>query len=165
VPAKKKQSSTRRSAWALTWLLMCVTLIALSGCGASKSTNAIDTPTPPEPQHVPEPFTHHQQLVEQGASLILSDGCSACHLDKTTHALGPNFASFAGHDVTLADGRHVLVDEHFVQEALLHPTKNPIAGYDPELMLTAIEHLHLSSRPEQVAALAAFIEQMGPEPG
>jgi cytochrome c oxidase subunit II len=97
--------------------------------------------------------------------LILSDGCSACHLDKTTHALGPNFASFAGHDVKLADGRHVLVDERFVREALLHPTKNPIAGYDPALMLTATEHLHLSSRPEQVAALAAFIEQMGPEPG
>jgi cytochrome c oxidase subunit 2 len=103
--------------------------------------------------------------VEQGASLIVADGCSACHLDKTTRALGPNFESFAGHDVTLADGRRVLVDEHFVREALLHPTKNPIAGYDPALMLTATEHLHLSSRPEQVAALAAFIEQMGPEPG
>ncbi len=164
MPAKKKQSSTR-STWIVAALLTSVILIALSGCGASKSTSAVDSPTPPEPQHAPEPFTHHQQLVEQGASLILSDGCSACHLDKTTPALGPNFASFAGHDVTLADGRHVLVDEHFVREALLHPTKNPIAGYDPALMLTAVEHLHLSSRPEQVAALAAFIEQMGPEPG
>jgi hypothetical protein len=146
-------------------LLASAIFIALSGCGASKDTSAIDSPTPPEPQHAPEPFTRHQQLVEQGASLIVSDGCSACHLDKTTHDLGPSFTSFAGHDVTLADGRHVLVDEHFVREALLHPTKNPIAGYDPALMLSAIEHLHLSSRPGQVAALAVFIEQMGPEPG
>jgi hypothetical protein len=146
-------------------LLASLILIALSGCGASSSTSAIDSPTPPEPQHAPEPFTHHQQLVEQGASLIVFDGCSACHLDKTTHSLGPNFANFAGHNVTLTDGHHVLVDEHFVREALLHPTKHPIVGYDPELMLTATEHLHLRSRPQQVAALAAFIEQMGPEPG
>jgi hypothetical protein len=146
-------------------LLASVVFVALSGCGASKSTNAVDTPTPPEPQHAPEPFTRHQQLVEQGASLILSDGCSACHLDKTAHALGPDFTNFAGHEVTLADGRRALVNERFIREALLHPTKNPIAGYDPALMLTATEHLHLSSRPGQVAALAAFIEQMGPEPG
>jgi hypothetical protein len=145
-------------------MLASVILIALSGCGASKSTNAIDTPTPPEPQHAPEAFTPHQQLVEKGASLIVADGCSSCHLDKTTRALGPNFTHFAGYDVTLVDGRRTLVNEYFIREALLHPTKDLIAGYDPRLMRTATEHLHLSRHPEQVTALAAFIEQMGPEP-
>jgi hypothetical protein len=163
VSTKKKQSPTRSIC--VVALLTSAILVALSGCGASKSTSSIDSPTPPEPQRAPEAFTHHQQLIEQGANLILSDGCSACHLDRTSQALGPNFTRFAGHVVTLADGHRALVDEHFVQEALLHPAKNPIAGYDPAIMLTATERLHLSSRPQQVAALAAFIEQLGPEPG
>jgi hypothetical protein len=32
-------------------------------------------------------------------------------------------------------------------------------------MLRAIQHLNLASHTQQVEALAAFIEQIGPEPG
>jgi len=32
-------------------------------------------------------------------------------------------------------------------------------------MVRAVERLHLSRQPQQIAALAAFIEQIGPEPG
>ena len=66
--------------------------------------------------------------------------------------------------MTLTDGHRVLVDEHFLREALLDPRNTQIKGYDPAPMLTAIERLHLSGQPEQIAALAAFIEQIGPEP-
>jgi hypothetical protein len=59
----------------------------------------------------------------------------------------------------------VLVDEQFLREALLHPGRNQIKGYSPAPMLRAIKRLDLASHPHQVEALAAFIEQIGPEPG
>jgi cytochrome c oxidase subunit 2 len=103
-------------------------------------------------------------LVEEGARLVVSDGCSACHLNGHP-GTAPSFASFAGQQVTLADGRRVLVEERFLREALSDPRKTPIKGYALAPMLAAVTRLHLSGQPKQVAALAAFIEQIGPEPG
>jgi hypothetical protein len=139
--------------------------MSLPACGASEAPRAQGSATPPGPQYASEPFTPQQELVAQGAHLIIADGCEACHLTKTKDHLAPSFESFAGHLVTLADGRRVLVDEHFLREGLLHPRSYVVKGYDRALMLTAVEDLHLSSHPEQVAALSAFIEEIGPESG
>jgi cytochrome c551/c552 len=146
-------------------LLTSVSVISLSACGASRAQGTQTSVASSVPQYVSEPFTRRQQLIEKGGGLIVSDGCAACHLANAKHAVGPSFDSFAGHDVTLADGHRVLVNERFLREGLLHPGGNAIEGYDPAPMLTSIAHLHLGSRPEQVAALIAFIEQVGPEPG
>ena len=130
------------------------------GCGASTTSS---TPSSTAPAFASEPYTPQQQRVAQGAHLIVADGCSVCHLIASGRHVGPSFDSFAGHDVTLADGRHVLVDERFLRDSLLHPNAQPLRGYDPAPMIAAVERLHLSSHPEQVAALVAFIEQIGPE--
>ena len=59
----------------------------------------------------------------------------------------------------------VLVDESFVTRALEHPGRYTIRGYPPRLMWTVLArlHVHVQDDPQQVAALAAFIEQVGPE--
>jgi Cytochrome c len=146
-------------------LLASVTVVLMSGCGASRTQNAQAPPTSTEAESAAEPFTAHQQLIAQGARLIVADGCAACHLMRTGQGNGPSLASFAGHDLTLASGHRVLVDERFLREALRNPRKDPITGYDPAPMIAAVERLHLSSRPQEISALAAFIEQIGPEPG
>jgi hypothetical protein len=138
---------------------------ALAGCGAGGSSSSAGASTSTVPAYVTAPFTHEQQLVEQGARLAVSDGCTACHLVGKSRSVGPDFAGFAGHAVTLADGRRVLVDERFLREGLLHPEKAELKGYDAAPMLAAVRRLHLSGDPGQVAALAAFIEQIGPEQG
>lgn len=152
---------------------MCARLLAtllagalvLAGCGAgTASSNANDAGASSAPAYVTEPFTHEQQLVEQGARLVVADGCAACHLPNASHGVGPSFSSFAGHRVTLRDGRNVLVDERFVREGLLNPSVNELRGYPAEPMLTALARLHLNRSQQQVAELAAFIEQVGPEP-
>lgn len=117
------------------------------------------------PGYVSEPFSAQQRLIEQGARLVVSDGCSACHLMATARNTAPSFASFAGHRFTLTNGRSVIVNERFVKEALLHPDTPPIKGFNPAPMLQATKHLNLPAHAQQVAALAAFIEQIGPEPG
>jgi hypothetical protein len=146
-------------------LAVVILLVFLAGCGASGKASSQDSLTSTAPAYASEPFTAQQQLIEQGAHLVVSDGCSACHLNATGRSIAPSFASFAGHRVTLADGHRVLVNERFVREALLHPGKTQIKGYDPALMLAATGRLNLAGHPQQVAALAAFIEQIGPEPG
>ncbi len=138
--------------------------VALCGCGASGAPSAGGARSSGVPTYVTEPFTHEQRLVEQGARLVVADGCAACHLIASARGVAPSFSSFAGHRVTLAGGRHVVVDERFVREGLLHPRGNELEGYDPAPMLAALGRLRLDGQPEQVAALAAFVEQVGPEP-
>jgi hypothetical protein len=138
--------------------LVGMLLLALSGCGGGSSSGASSRAA-----SVPEPFSHEEQLVAQGARLVVSDGCAACHLSAKGESIAPSFASLAGHRVTLTDGRTVLVDERFLHEALLDPRRTLIRGYDPAPMLAALARLHLNSEPRHLDALAAFIEQVGPE--
>jgi hypothetical protein len=149
----------------LAVLLAGLLPIPLSGCGSAAAPGTQASSTSAQPESPSEPLTPQQQRVQQGARLIVSLGCAACHLMGANHDIGPSFIDFAGHDVTLADGRRVLVDERFLREALLHPRRNALRRYDPTPMLAAVARLHLGRRPAQVAALVAFIEQIGPEPG
>src|SRR5271154_6983872 len=111
-------------------LLAAALALALCGCGAGAAPSTTGARSATAPAYLTEPFTHEQQLVEQGARLVVADGCAACHLIARAHALAPSFSSFAGHRVTLSDGRSVLVDERFVREGLLHPRANELVGYD-----------------------------------
>jgi cytochrome c oxidase subunit II len=139
----------------------CIGLAALSGCGSSSTTQT--TTGSSTPAFAVAPYTPQQQRVQQGAKLVVSDGCSACHLNGANPRLAPAFTRLAGHHVRLKDGRTALVDEGFLREALLDPARTEVAGYDPAPMIAALRRLHLQSRPAEVAALVAFIEQVGPE--
>jgi hypothetical protein len=158
----RTSSHSRKSAAAV--LLAGVIAFLLAGCGtgarSSGGSAASSTALPP---YLLEPVTPKQQLIGRGARLIVLDGCAACHLTAAGHGIAPSFDQLAGHRITLADGRRVLVDERFLREALLDPGVSPMKGYDPGPMLAALRRAHLNSKPEQVAALAAFIEEIGPE--
>lgn len=65
--------------------------------------------------------------------------------------------------VTSSSSSRALIDEHFLREGLLHPSRYQIKGYAAAPMLAAIRRLHLRDRPQQITALAVFIEQIGPE--
>jgi hypothetical protein len=146
------------------WLLAGALLSALAGCGTSGGRGSSGAASATEPSYVLAPFTHQQQLVQRGARLYVAEGCSACHsIGSRRGGLGPSFAVLAGNRVTLADGRRVLVDERFLRAALTDPGGSEVRGYAPGPMLAAIRRLRLRSDPGAVAALAAFIEQIGPE--
>jgi cytochrome c5 len=133
----------------------------ISGCGSSAKRTAPVAES--VPAYVAAPPTHQQQLVIQGAHLVVADGCSACHQLAAGRHSAPSFTRLAGHRVELADGRHVLVDEAFLRASLTDPSANALKGYDAALMVAATSRLHLSRHPRQVKALAAFIEEIGPE--
>jgi hypothetical protein len=145
-------------------ILACtMALAALSGCGSGGSSTQPGATTSSAPAYAAEPYTPQQQRVRRGAHLVVADGCSACHLDSADPRLAPSFTSLAGHRVTLIDGHRVLVNERFLRDALLHPGTTEVRGYDPAPMLAAVGRLRLADHPAQVAALVAFMEQIGPE--
>jgi cytochrome c551/c552 len=135
----------------------------LCGCGGSGESAAHGAGTESVPAYVTEPFSRQEQLVAQGAHLAVADGCTACHLSGAGKGVGPSFSSFAGHTVKLVDGRSAVVDESYVRTGLADPRAAEIKGYNPAPMLAALARAHLSAHPTQIAALAAFIEQVGPE--
>jgi len=158
---RKGHASEMRSASCAT--LIAALALAAVGCGGRSHAAGSQTATS-VPAYVREPFTHQQQLIAAGGRLIVTYGCAACHLAHGASASAPSFQSFAGHQVRLADGRTVLVDEPFLRKAIVDPAAFPLAGYSERAMLAAVARLGLARRPQQVAELAAFIEEVGPEP-
>lgn len=142
---------------------MCAAVVCLCGCGAAGGGAGANASATSVPSYVTAPFTHQERLVQQGAGLFVADGCSACHSIAGRAGLGPSFAKFAGSRVVLTDGRGELVDEAFLRRALLEPRATALRGYPPAPMLAAVARLHLAEHRADVTALAAFLEQIGPE--
>jgi len=146
-------------------LMIALCATALASCGGTRAAGRNPTTSESVPAYVTAPETRQQHLVAEGARLAVADGCAACHLSSSSSRLGPNFYGFAGHRVTLTNGAVVVVDEAFIRRALTHPGAYAISGYDPRAMPAALRRLgvELPAHPRDVAALAAFVEQVGPE--
>ena len=151
--SRRERARVRLLALAVTVLLSA----GACGCGSTGSR----TTSASIPAYVTAPPSHEQQLISTGATLIVSDGCAACHLTASSRRLAPSFESLAGHPVMLTDGRRVIVDEAQIREALRHPGTIAIKGYNRSVMIEAVRKAHPS--PADIAALAAFVEQVGPE--
>jgi hypothetical protein len=162
-----ERKPTRRTR-ALTPILAAACCAALgTGCGSATTRTAGVSAPAQDAGHTPAPpstpLSSHEKLIAEGAPLATKDGCSTCHMLSAGARLGPSFYNFAGHDVKLADGQAVLVDEAFVEHALEDPGSEPISGYNPRLMWRTLERLHVHLTHRQIEALAAFVEQIGPE--
>ncbi len=146
-------------------LLAAAVALSLGGCGGGgrQKGNSPAATVSSAPAYAAAPYTPQQRRVEHGGHLFVVDGCSACHAIAGHAGIGPSFAHFAGDQVTLADGRKSLANEQLLREALLNPRAVALAGYPLGPMLAGVARLHLREHPADVAALVAFIEQIGPE--
>lgn len=158
-------ASPARTPTGAAGFLACTAALLLYGCGgaAGPATVGLHGRSPSVPAYVTAPFTHQEQLVQRGAGLFVADGCPACHSIAGRGRLGPSFATFAGSRVVLADGRRVVVDEALLRRALLEPARVALRGYPPAPMVAAVTRLRFAGHRADVRALAAFIEQIGPE--
>lgn len=69
-------------------------------------------------------------LVEQGAALFRSFGCSGCHGGSTT-VRAPSLVGIFGRPVPLAGGGFVTADERYLRDSILLPKSEVVAGYAP----------------------------------
>jgi len=79
---------------------------------------------------------------EAGRALADDKGCLACHSLDGSAGVGPSFKGLWGQTVQLVDGSSRVVDADFVKFMILHPTADPVKGFDPvmpELPMTDAE--------------------------
>jgi mono/diheme cytochrome c family protein len=99
-------------------------------------------------------------LVASGRRLYKDDGCSSCHSLDGSRLAGPTFAGLAGSTVKLANGGAVKATHAYLERQVVGAEKATVAGYPPALMEQATALLGLEGKPQDVRALAAFIESV-----
>ncbi len=72
-------------------------------------------------------------LAETGKDVFSAKGCFACHSVDGTPKVGPTFKGVYGHDVELADGSKVKVDENYIRESLMDPNLKVVKGFVPSM--------------------------------
>ena len=69
-----------------------------------------------------------QTLSDRGKALFTRLGCAGCHTPgSAVHA--PDLTGVYGRPVPLENGRFVTADETYLQDAILFPHKQIVAGY------------------------------------
>lgn len=73
-----------------------------------------------------------EDLVERGR-IIYDRECATCHSLDGTDLIGPSFLGLWGSESQLESGRSVTVDEGYVRESVLEPSKEIVAGYPNQM--------------------------------
>lgn len=145
---------SRRARRGAAVLLALLVTALLGGCGGGASS-------PKGRETFSNVLSPSERVENAGGRLFITDGCAACHKISGTARIGPSLDSLVARTVTLRDGRKAKVDERFLRESLLDPRATAIAGYPPAPMVDALARRPVSA--SEAAALAAFIEGVGPE--
>jgi len=100
-------------------------------------------------------------LVARGEELWSSTGCAGCHSLDGAAGVGPTMKGLAGSTVTLDDGSTVTADDAYLERAIVDPDAQVSEGHKPGIMSGAVASQKFDTRPEDVAALVAFIKAQG----
>jgi len=68
---------------------------------------------------------------ELGAKLYVEKACNTCHTTDGTIRIGPSFKGLYGSKVELVSGKKIIVDDNFIKEHILEPTKSVAKGFPP----------------------------------
>ncbi len=100
--------------------------------------------------------TAAKPLAEMGKELYASKTCSACHSDDGSARVGPSFKGLFGKMETMNDGKTIKVDEVYIRESIMEPSKAVVKGFTAGTMPTFKGQLS----DEDVNALVAFIKSV-----
>lgn len=100
--------------------------------------------------------TATKPLAEMGKELFTSKTCSACHSDDGSSRVGPTFKGLFGKSETMSDGKTITVDEVYIRDSIMDPSKNIVKGFAPGTMPTFKGQLS----DDEVNALVAFIKSV-----
>ena len=79
-----------------------------------------------------ESSSHESSLASRGAAKFVTFGCSGCHVGSAVvHA--PDLNHLYGRTIPLADGSFVRVDERYLRDSILLPSKEIAAGYADDM--------------------------------
>jgi mono/diheme cytochrome c family protein len=120
----------------------------------TQTTPAATSPTP----STTTPAAPVVALAAKGKQLYSADGCAACHSLNGSASVGPTFKGLASSTVTLTTGQTVTADDHYLEESIRNPDAQIVKGYHAGVMPAAISSFNLAAKPQDIAALVAYIK-------
>jgi cytochrome c oxidase subunit 2 len=93
-------------------------------------------------------------LMTKGKALAQSKGCTACHTIDGGPGVGPTWKGLYGKMETMANGSTELVDDAYLKDFILNPSKRVVKGFAP-----IMPKVDLSE--EELTALVAYIKSFG----
>ncbi|OUL99257.1 cytochrome c oxidase subunit II [Variovorax sp. JS1663] len=96
-------------------------------------------------------------VVGQGRALAAAKGCVACHSIDGSPRVGPSWKGLYGKTENMRDGSTALVDDAYLGAFIRDPQARGVKGFAP-----VMPKIPLSD--EEVAALVAYIKNLGPAP-
>lgn len=97
-----------------------------------------------------------KSLAEAGREVFFAKGCQACHTTDGSKGLGPTHKGIFGATEQLEGGGTAAVDENYIRESLMEPSKKVVKGFQP-IMPTFQGQLN----DEEINALIGFIKSLG----
>jgi cytochrome c2 len=125
---------------------------------ASPATVAPTTSTTTTPPSSTGQVQGTSALVARGKSLFNADSCAGCHSLSGAAGVGPSLKGVAGSKVTLANGQTVTADEAYLRQSIATPDAQVVKGYSSGAMSGAIASYKLSTKPDDIRALVAFMK-------
>lgn len=135
-----------------------LTLI-VEACGETRGATA--TPIGSTPQAAGSATTTATltpaDAVELGKSLVVQNGCRACHSIDGSPGVAPTWKGLFGSTVTLNDGSTIAADEQFLRESILNPDAKVVQGFLPGLMPKTFGQTLTA---EQIDAIIAYLKTL-----
>lgn len=97
-------------------------------------------------------------LVARGKSLFNTDSCAGCHSLSGATGVGPSLKGVAGSKVTLTSGQTITADDAYLERSIANPDAQVVKGYSAGAMSAAIASYNLSTKPDDIRALVAFMK-------
>lgn len=102
-------------------------------CGTSHSdmlaTLKVMTPEDFEKWLVDKSKVKDLPLAERGKLLVEQGTCISCHSTGSERKIGPGFAGLWGKTTEFEDGTSAKVDENYIRESILYPSKKIVKGF------------------------------------
>ena len=125
---------------------------------ASPATVAPTTTTTTARSASPGPVQGTSALVARGKSLFNTDSCAGCHSLSGARGVGPSLKGVAGSKVTLTNGQTITADDAYLEQSIANPDAQVVKGYTAGAMSAAIASYNLSTKPDDIRALVAFMK-------
>lgn len=92
-------------------------------------------------------------LAAEGATLVRTEGCTACHGERGQGGVGPAWVGLHGSEVELDDGSVVMADDAYLARAITDPGAEQVAGYQVVMPENDLDD-------DQVAAIVAYLKTL-----
>ena len=124
-------------------------------------TTAPPATTTPPPATTGTTATTGAGAAVRGKALFTADACSSCHSLTGSNGVGPTVKGLAGSTVTLTDGSTVTADDAYLAKSITDPDAEIVKGFQKGIMSSAVSSFGLTGKPQDVAALVAYIKAQG----